>query len=167
MYLGRNVFNITLVIPRYRRQQKLIHENTLKILVKSLENTLLKQNKRHRLTKWTNVESTWSISYKHKYHIGLKTVAECGSWAETSLTPSFPWSNINPLNTEEKWQDYWCQPTLQISGESEPQLSWEASLTVLNCVTFPIPVPIPYPNPLQPRLSPAPNLGLAKPKIRS
>lgn len=104
MYLGRNVFSITLVIPRYRRQQKLIHENTLKILVKSLENILLKQNKRHRLTKWTNVESTWSIPYKHKYHIGLKTVAECGSWAETSLTPSFPRSNINTLDTEEEWQ---------------------------------------------------------------
>ena len=45
--------------------------------------------------------------------------------------------------------------------------TWAASLTVWSCVSFPIPVPIPDPNPRQPRLSPAPNLGLAKPGIRS
>ena len=166
MYLGGNVFNITLVLPRYRGQQKLIHENTLKILVKSLENTLLKQNMRHRLTKWTNVESPWPLPYKHKNYIVLETVAECGSWAETSLTRSFPWSNINPLNTQEEWQRL-LMPTYFTNIRRARTTTWAASLTVWNCVTFPIPVPIPDPNPRQPRLSPALNFGLAKPGIRS
>lgn len=56
-----------------------IHEKTLKILAMSLENTLLKQNMRHRLTKWTNVESSCPTPYKHKTLSRFKVVAESGS----------------------------------------------------------------------------------------
>lgn len=157
MYLGRNTFNITLVLPRYRRQQKLILENTLKILVKSLENTLLKQNMRHRLTKWTNVESNWSITYKHKNHIGLKTVAECGLPLEQKQAGS-SFLGVTIPQHRRMINDYPVPTYFTNIRRDRTTTVTEASLTVLNCHTSHTCVhPISQP-------SPAPSLPCPQPR---